>query len=244
MTFDASTPYAGVPSLQTCAALSIFDRSLLTTPPVATLIMRKLIHLVKWNVAAILSTSLLLLGIVGAGLYLDGTFRFLSLGVSLQRPVIVAQIQRLSQLATVKYTVERVVGLNEPRSPFGEESILLIVEAQAVAGVDLSCLTSKDLSFIGRETVSIRLPRAKLIGVYLDEKQTKVWDRHITWWTPWVANDPDLETKARLSALDDVRSTVLRMGILDDAERSAQMALANFFRTLHLEPAFTGSNAT
>jgi Protein of unknown function (DUF4230) len=212
--------------------------------PLATLIMRKLTDLVKWKVAAIVSTSLLLLGIVGAGLYLGGASRLLSLSASLQGPAVVSQIQRLSQLATVRYTVERVVGLNEPRSPFGEESILLMVEGQAVAGVDLSCLTSKDLSFIGGERVSIRLPPAKLIGVYLDEKQTKVWDRHITWWTPWVANDPDLETKARLSALDDVRSAVLRMGILDDAQRTAQMALANFFRTLHLEPAFTGSNAS
>lgn len=198
----------------------------------------------KWKVAAIVSTSLLVLAILGAGLYLSGAFRLLSLSASLQGPAIVGQIQRLSQLATVKYTVERVVGLNEPRSPFGEESILLMVEGHAVAGVNLSCLTSKDLSFTGKETVSVRLPRAKLIGVYLDEKQTKVWDRHITWWTPWIANDPDLETKARLSALDDVRSAVLRMGILDDAQRSAQMALANFFRTLHLELAFTGSNAS
>ncbi len=212
--------------------------------PLATLFVRRLKHLVKWKVAALVSTSFLALGIVSAGLYFGGAFRLLSLSASLQGPAIIGQIQHLSQLATVKYTVERVVGLNEPRSPFGEESILLMVEGQAVAGVDLSCLTSKDLSFIGRETVAIRLPRARLIDVYLDEKQTKIWDRHITWWTPWITNDPDLETKARLSALDDVRSAVLRMGILDDAQRSAQMALATFFRTLHLEPAFAGSNAS
>ena len=68
--------------------------------------------------------------------------------------------------------------------------------------------------------MTLRLPPAKLFHVFLDEKQTKVWDRHITWWTPWVPFDPDLEHKARLTAQEDVRAAALKMGILDEAHRT------------------------
>jgi hypothetical protein len=99
-----------------------------------------------------------------------------------------------------------------------------MVQGRAQAGVDLGAITQYDVQVAGSK-VKIRLPHAQLFDIYLDEKETKVWDRHITWWTPWVSPDPNLEHQARMAAVDDIRKTALDMGILRDAESNARAAI-------------------
>ena len=139
-------------------------------------------------------------------------------------PAVVSQVRGLKELVTVRYVVQKVVGLNEPRQPMGEESILLMVQGRAQAGVDLGAVTQYDVEVSGKK-IKIRLPHAQVFDVSIDEKNTKVWDRRITWWTPWVSPDLNLEHKARLAAIEDIRKSVLEMGILKDAESSARAAI-------------------
>jgi hypothetical protein len=194
----------------------------------------------KWKILAISSTSALVVALLCAGIYFrGGGFPFI--GLRPEAPTVVNEIQRLNQLTTVKYTLQRVVGLTEPKTPFGEESILIMVQGEALAGVDLTCVSSADIQFTTARSVTVNLPRAKLLNVFLDEKQTKVWDRHITWWTPWIPYDPDLEHRARLKALDNVRSAALELGILNEAQRNAQLTVANFLRAVGLECKFPGT---
>ena len=139
-------------------------------------------------------------------------------------PAVVIQVRGLKELVTVHYVVQKVVGITEPRQPLGEESLLLMVQGSAQAGVDLGAITQYDVQVTGKK-IKIRLPHAEMFDVYLDEKNTKVWDRHITWWTPWVSPDPNLEHQARLAAIDDIRKAALDMGILRDAESNARAAI-------------------
>ena len=190
----------------------------------------------KWKIAAIASTvaSVILLAIV-----LGSAFVRHALGIRfLDSTAVVTQVQKLNQLATVKYSIQRVVGLREPKVPLGEESILLMVQGEAIGGVDLSTLRRQDVSTNGANSVIIRLPAARLLNVFLDEKQTKVWDRQITWWTPWVPYDPDLEHKARMQALDDVRKAALQMGILDQAQTNAEASIRDMLASLQIAVAF------
>lgn len=91
-----------------------------------------------------------------------------------------------------------------------------------------------------RGTVLIRLAAPHIQQVYLDEKYTKVWDRSVTWWTPWVTPDADLEHKARIQALDDVKAAALDMGILAEAQRNAEEDIRNILRAFGTETvAFT-----
>jgi hypothetical protein len=46
---------------------------------------------------------------------------------------VVHQIQRLNELVSVKYTVQRVVGVEEQKVPFGSEKLLLFVQAEVLA---------------------------------------------------------------------------------------------------------------
>jgi hypothetical protein len=147
---------------------------------------------------------------------------------------ILREVQPLRQLVTVRYSIQKVSGLREDKVPIGSESILLIVQAQVLGGVDLAQLRDKDIRVSGR-TVDIQLPPAQILHVDLDEKNTKVWDRSKTWWAPWVPYDIDLEKKARLAALDSVRQEAVEMGILLEAQVNAQNLIRALLRPLGFE---------
>ena len=195
----------------------------------------------QWKLLVFASSALtlVLLLVVSAHLFLSHRTGG---GLALNAPTIVIQVKKLNQMTTVKYSLQRVVGMTEAKNPFGEESILLMVQGQALAGVDLSTVKPDDVSISRAGVVSIKLPPAKLFHVFLDEEQTKVWDRHITWWTPWVPYDPDLEHKARLAAEQDVRSAALKMGILGEAQRNAEAAVTSFLRAFQVEVDFKAAS--
>jgi hypothetical protein len=155
--------------------------------------------------------------------------------VRLDSPAIVKEIRQLNELVTVRYSIEKVVGMKEQKSPLGTESILLLVQGKVLAGVDLSALTPKDVTIGGHEHPVIRLAQPNIEEAFLDEKYTKVWDRSITWWTPWVSPDVELEHKARLQAVDDIRSAALDMGILPEARRNAETAIRALLKAFKLE---------
>lgn len=151
---------------------------------------------------------------------------------------VVTQVKQLKNLVTVRYSLQRVVGMTEARGAFGEESILLMVQGDVQAGVDLAMLKPEDIVRTGKQAITIHLPHSKLLASYIDEKQTKVWDRHMTWWTPWIPPDPDLEHKARLRAIDDIQSAAISMGILTEAQKNAENAICDFLKAFHIEVSY------
>jgi hypothetical protein len=160
----------------------------------------------------------------------------------LATPSVLTQIKQLNQLATVRFSIQRVVGMTEPKIPVGEESILLIVQGDVQAGVDLADLRPEDVELNDRQA-RVRLPAPKVLTSYLDESQTKIWDRHVTWWTPWVPYSPDLEHRARLQALDEIRKAAISMGILDRAGENAQNAIRQFLAAFQVDVKFDHQGA-
>ena len=154
---------------------------------------------------------------------------------TLDSPAVVKEVRQLNELVTVKYGIEKVVGMNEEKSPVGTESILLLVQGKVLAGIDLAELEPGDVTVLNRSTARIRLMQPHIQEAYLDEKYTKVWDRSITWWTPWVTPDVDLEHKARMQALEDIKASALEMGILAEARRNAEMDIRNILRAFGIE---------
>ncbi len=138
----------------------------------------------------------------------------------------------MSELVSVKYTVQKVVGLEEKKTPLGSEKLLLIVQAEVLAGVDLAALTPGSIKILPHDEIKLALPPARIFHIVIDDTQTKVWDRQITWWTPWVSPDPDLERQARLAASASIKQAALDMGILDQARRNAELVIRNLLQTL------------
>lgn len=143
----------------------------------------------------------------------------------LDSPSILLQVQQLNQLATVRFTIQKVVGLREQKQPVGSEAILLVMQASVQAGIDLASLRPDDIAVRSDGTVVLKLPPAKILNVSIDEKETKVWDRSKTWWTPWVPYGLDLEQQARRAGLEAVNKAALDMGILSQAERNAETSI-------------------
>ncbi|MDQ6664203.1 MAG: DUF4230 domain-containing protein [Acidobacteriota bacterium] len=153
-------------------------------------------------------------------------------------PSLLREIKRLNELVTVKYTIQKVVGLTEQKIPLGSESILLIVQARVLGGVDLREMSDRDFEPLNKRKIMIRLPEPRILHIVFDEKETKVWDRTKTWWTPWVPYSLDLEQRARVMALDSVRKSAIEMGILKDAERNAETSVREFLRAVGVESVF------
>jgi hypothetical protein len=156
---------------------------------------------------------------------------------------VVYEIRQLSELVSVRYLVQKVVGLEEQKSPMGSEKLLIIVQARVLGGIDLNQIGPSDVEQRPGGKWLVRLPPARILHVNIDDKQTKVWDRQITWWTPWVAPNPDLERQARLKALDEIESAALQMGILEDARRNAESTLRALLQGFGIH-AVTFSSAT
>jgi len=155
---------------------------------------------------------------------------------------VLRQVQQLNQLTTVRYTVQRIVTLTQEQHPMGSESIVLIVQARVEAGVDLASLTAGDVATGKDGSISVRLPAPKILNVAIDEKDTKVWDRQKTWWTPWVPYSLDLEKRARIMGLDSARESAIEMGILAASQKNAEMSLRSLlglagFKSVRIMPA-------
>jgi hypothetical protein len=171
----------------------------------------------RWLAAGFLLAALLFLGLRRWGV--GGDVR-----ETLSPPSVVKEIQQLNSLVTVKYVVQKAIGLEEKKLPFGTERILLIVQAEVLGGVELDKLTAYHVTSDGAR-YTIALPTPKILHLVIDDKETRVWDRSVTWWTPWVPANPDLERQARLAAREAIEKSALDMGILEQAKKNAQASI-------------------
>jgi len=151
-------------------------------------------------------------------------------------PVLLEQVQTLSELVTVKYVVEKIEIWDDPPSGWrqfvaGDNRILLLARGVVKAGVDFRQLKPEDLKVQGK-TLWINLPPARVTDAYLDDKETKVIERSTGFLRSF---DKDLEQNVRRTAVDDMRLAALRGGILNDANDRARTQLTSFFHLMGFE---------
>ena len=150
-------------------------------------------------------------------------------------PVVIQQVQTLSQLVTVKYVMEKIV-IDSNVEKFDikwalENKVLLVAHGIVKAGVDLSKLKPEDVKISGKK-ISIRLPPPRVTDAYLDEKKTYVVEHT----TGLLRNfDKDLQQSARQKAVSDMDRGAREAGILKDADERAQAQLKNLFLQMGFE---------
>jgi hypothetical protein len=153
-------------------------------------------------------------------------------------PVILEQVQTLSQLVTVKYVMEKVVDLHDVQ-PFkemivqgwGENRVLMVAHGVVKAGVDLSEITNGDVQVSGKKII-LKLPPARVTDTYLDDKQTQIVERTTGLLRSF---DKDLEQNARRQAVMDINRAAREAGILKDADDRAKQELTSLFRQMGYE---------
>ena len=143
---------------------------------------------------------------------------------------VIKQVQALSELVTVKYVLEKVVILEDPKW-YGENRILLVAHGIVKAGIDLSEIGPEDIQINGKK-VTILLPMERITDAYLDETKTHVIEHS----TGLIRQfDKDLESNARRMAVADIRSAARAAHILPDARKRAELQLENLFLQLGFE---------
>jgi hypothetical protein len=181
---------------------------------------------------------MLVLAAIGFGLVLGSRFAgALGLGPqprTLDAPALLEQVKDLSQLVTVKYVLQKVVGREEPaESTLGQmfsgmNRVIIIAHGVIKAGVDLERLGPGDLTVAGQR-VLLRLPPAQIFDVYLDDQKTQVVERSTGLFRPF---DKQLEQTVRAMAVDDLRRAARAHGILQEAEDRAREQLRRLFEQL------------
>jgi hypothetical protein len=152
-------------------------------------------------------------------------------------PAVVEGIQRLNELATVKYTTQVLVTEEENteifRQPLPEfltgEKVLLVAVGEVEAGVDLDELGPEDVRVTG-DTVYIDLPAARILDSSLDEDKTRVYDRD-RGVLKFRGND-DLIEEARREAEHRMVEAARDNDILTKAQDNAEASISNLVTSL------------
>lgn len=185
-------------------------------------------------VLATAAIGLLLWSYTGASLmaFLRSPLTAMRTRIDVSQPTVVQQIQRLQRLETVRFSMEKIVSgerENEylPKWLVGDR-LLLVVEGEAVAGVDLSKLRPEDVTVTGRR-VSVLLPQAELFSTRIDNQKTRVYSRETGLFS---SLDPQLESEVRREAERQLREAAVQGKILDHANDNARTTLTSFLRGL------------
>ncbi len=149
---------------------------------------------------------------------------------------VVTEVRELARLETAKMRVVHMSTIRQsykyiPDALAGDE-LTLVAEGEVIAGIDLREVTRDDVWLSEDGTLTIRLPRAKILVSRIDNEKTRVTSRDTG---ALRKSDIDLESKARENAERGIRAEALRKGILDTAQRNAETRLADFLMTLGAE---------
>lgn len=144
---------------------------------------------------------------------------------------VVQRVRQLNRLETASYTIQTVIEINQSQGNpvldfFAGDALLLIAQGTVVAGLDLSELSSDDVTVApdGR-TITLRLPPAQIFSIMLDNEATRVYSRNRGWFAP---ENKDLETQARQQAEQQILQAACEDGIMSKANVQAEQAMRQF----------------
>lgn len=144
---------------------------------------------------------------------------------------IVHSVQALARLETIQYSIEKVITAEIGQEAFAfffGDRLLFVAHGSVIAGVDLQKLGEQDIE-IDNGTLYVRLPKAEIFVVAIDNERSYVFDRDTGILT---RGDVNLETNARASAQAEIEKAALEDGIIEQAQTNAENFLFRLFRQL------------
>jgi hypothetical protein len=153
---------------------------------------------------------------------------------------IVESVQELATLATAEAVVTTIVK-EEDNKLFNQEidinlpgtkrTLLLIVPATVIAGVDLKSVTDENIKINeDKKEITLTIPRATLIqepSIQMEQVQTYSEEGLFRSEVHWDEGY-DLAAKATI----EIKNEAIEMGLLTKAEESAKKVLSSFFHNL------------
>ena len=147
------------------------------------------------------------------------------------RKAQVLALRELSDLATVEYTVTKIIRASDDQTWYkvGDRKILMSCRATLRAGIDLSKIDPASIDIHGDE-IHLTLPKAKLLSVNLRPEDIKVEYQEVG----ILRSEFSAEERDQLMARGEaqIRSGVPELGLLNTAESNASLFTSNFLRQL------------
>ena len=146
----------------------------------------------------------------------------------------VATLQQMQELATVEYTISKVVKASDNKTwyKWGDRKILITCEATVKAGIDMKELSEKNITLSGK-TIHIHLPPPKVLSVNLPPEGIQVAFEDVSIFRKdfTSAERDDLLKQAE----EQIRNSGKDLGIIDQAKVNTQLFLSKCFLQLGCE---------
>ncbi len=162
---------------------------------------------------------------------------------------IIHEIQALSRLETVSYSVEKVVTVEKNQQGLADllgldEKLLFVAHGKVIAGLDLSQLQVEHITITDENAVVLILPEPEVFVATLDNERSYVYDHERGLVNRVFEERSDLETLARQAAEDAIREAAIEDGILEMAGANGQHYLRTLIMALGFdEVIFAGGEA-
>lgn len=148
-------------------------------------------------------------------------------------PIIVEQLQALNRLETARQISRHVIEAKSesPLLPefLTKDKLLMLVQTEVIAGIDLSRITTEAVQVEGRRVV-LHLPKPRILSVRIQDEHSRVYSRERGWIV--FKPDLDLERQARLKAQADAQEAALRSDVLTTARVNAEKNLLSLLQSL------------
>ena len=152
---------------------------------------------------------------------------------------IIASVQNLQQLATVEYTISKVIKANDNKNWYtiGDRKILFTSNAKIKAGIDLSKLQTENITINGN-SISIKLPEPEIISINIPPDEIKEAYSEVGVFRSDYSSEEkqqllqQAETQIKKAAYDP------QLGILNQAKLSTQTYLNNLLTSLGFEQVY------
>lgn len=143
--------------------------------------------------------------------------------------LVVQQIQEIEELTTTVYTMEATVPATAERKlgdfVIGTTQLLYVGHGEVKAGIDLSKITTQDIT-VNHNTIEVTLPPPQILDSKIDVNNSYVYnyDRGFLNLGPDVA--PSLQTLAQQKTLAKIVSSACYEGILNTANSKAKVTIS------------------
>jgi hypothetical protein len=140
-------------------------------------------------------------------------------------------LKEMSELATAEYTITKVVKANDNQTWFkvGARKILLSCSGSIKAGIDLSQLKEENIT-IENKTISLHLPPAKVIYLNIPPETVQLEFQK----TGFLRDNFSYteQNELMVQAEKQIRAAADSIGILQSAEKNADVFLKSFLKRL------------
>jgi hypothetical protein len=143
-------------------------------------------------------------------------------------------IKEMSDLATVEYTVTKIIKANDNKTWFkiGDRKILMSCEAHIKAGIDLSNLTENNFTIQGK-SISVQLPSPKVISLSIPPEKIKTEYEDVGMFRDkFTSND---RNALAVQAETQIKNSIDSLGILQQAKVNTSLLVSNFLKRLGYE---------